>query len=92
MKNPASKITTKSAGNAPWTFTIDVTLNASTSTARACYHRFIDLGTVTSQTIQEQVFRPLARANWIRLLVELRGGINSPQLEELVADGSDVQY
>lgn len=77
-------------GSGTLTFTIDLTLSASTLTARASYHRFIDLGTIASQVIQEQVFRPLARANWIQLLVELRGGINSPQLEEMVPDGSDV--
>lgn len=86
-----AKITVKTGAGAPWTFTIDLTLNASTSTARATYHRFIDLGSVSSQSIQEQVFRPLARSNWIQLLVELRGSINSPMLEELIADGSDVR-
>lgn len=78
------------SGSGTITFTIDIAFNSSTAVARACYHRFIDLGTISSQAIQEQVFRTLARANWIQILVEMRGSINSPQLEELVADGSDV--
>lgn len=84
-----AKITTIVAGS-PKTFTIDLTLNASTNTARATYLRFTDLGTVTAQSIQEAVFRPLARSNWIQYLIELRGSINSPLLEELIQDGGDV--
>lgn len=84
-----AKITGKS-GAGPFTFTIDLTLNTSAVAARACYHRFIDLGTESTQTAQEHIFRTLARSNWIQLLIELRGGPNSPQLEEIIADGSDV--
>lgn len=85
-----AKITVKTGAGAPWTFTIDLTLTASTNAARATYMRFIDIGTVTAQSIQEQVFRPVARSNWIQYLIELRGNINSPQLEELIPDGDDV--
>ena len=87
-----AKITVKSGASAPYTFTIDVTLNASTSTARATYMKFKDLGTISSQSKQEQIFRPLARANWIQYLIELRGGINSPQLEDLIPGGTDVPF
>lgn len=80
------------SGTGPYTFTIDLTLNSSTAAARATYMRFIDMGTVTAQGIQEQVFKPLARSNWIQYLVELRGGINSPQIEEIIPDGDDVNY
>lgn len=80
------------SGTGPYTFTIDLTLNASTALARATYMRFVDMGTVTAQGIQEQIFKPLVRSNWIQYLIELRGGINSPQLEEIIPDGSDVNY
>ena len=86
-----AKITAIAPGS-PNTYTIDLTVNASTAAARAMYMRFIDLGTVTAQGIQEQVFKPMARNNWIQFLVELRGGINSPQVEELIADGADVPF
>lgn len=80
------------SGSGTLTFTIDLTLSASTLAARAMYMRFIDLGTVTAQSVQEQIFRPLARANWIQYLIELRGTINSPQIEELIPDGDDVVF
>lgn len=86
-----AKITNIAPGS-PNTYTIDLALNSSSSTSRVCYHRFIDLGTISSQSVQEQVFRPAARANWIQFLIELRGGINSPQLDEIVMDGSDVPF
>lgn len=85
-----AKITAKSA-NAPYTFTIDVAGTASTLAARAMYFKFTDLGTVSTQGIQERLFRPVSRGGWIQYLVELRGGITSPQLEDMIADGADVQ-
>jgi hypothetical protein len=83
---------TNITGSGTLTFTIDLTLNNVTTAARAMYMRFIDLGTVSSQAVQEQIFRPMARANWIQYFVELRGGITSPQVEELIPDGDDVAY
>lgn len=84
-----ARITGKTGGPT-YTFTIDVTLNASTAAARAMYIKFTDLGTISSQGIQERMFRPLARSNWIQYLFELRGGVRSPQLEEILGEGSDV--
>lgn len=85
-----AKITTKTGAGAPWTFTIDLTLNASTNTARAQYFKMTDLGTVSSQAVQENTFRPAVRAGWIQYLIELRGGITSPQVEDLIPDYDGV--
>lgn len=86
-----AKITNKT-GSGTFTFTIDVSGSASTSTARAMYMKFTDMGTISSQAQQEQVFRPLARSNWIQYLIELRGDEASPQLEDIILDGGDVPF
>ena len=80
-----AKITDIASGT-PNTYTIDTTLNASTSTARARYLPFTDLGTISSQTIQEQVYRITARGHWVRFLVYLQGDEESPEFEELLLD------
>ena len=84
-----AKITVITAGS-PNTYTIDLTLSASTSAARARYLNFIDSATISSQAIQEQVFRTARRSNWIQFLVELRGSETSPQLEEMIIDQDDL--
>ena len=81
-----AKITTIAAG----TYTIDVTLNASTSTARARYLPFIDLGTISNQNLQSKILSIAARSEWIQLFVELRGTSASPQFESFILDVTPV--
>ena len=73
-----------------YTYTIDLTLNASTGTARVRFLNFTDLGTVSSQAIQNEVFRVARRDSWIQYLIELRGKINSPELEDLMIDYDEL--
>ena len=84
-----AKITAIAAGS-PKTFTIDLTLNATTNSAYARYLNFKDLGTISKQGIQEQSFDVLRRAQWIQFLIELRGTERSPELEELLLTFDDV--
>ena len=72
------------------TFTIDLTLNSSTSTARARYLPFIDLGTISSQNLQSAIMGIASRSEWLQLLVELRGSESSPQLENLSLEMTPV--
>lgn len=79
-------------GSPTRTFTIDLTLNASTKDARARYWPFIDLGTISSQSIQKEVFRIARRSTWVQYLVELRGTELSPQIEEMILDFDELQF
>lgn len=74
-----------------YTYTIDLTLNASTSTARVRFLNFTDLGTVSSQAIQNEVFRVARRDSWIQYIVELRGKTNSPELEDIMQDYDELR-
>jgi hypothetical protein len=38
---------------------------------------------VSSQTIQDKLFTVVKRSKWVQLKVEMRGDVNSPELEEL---------
>lgn len=81
-----AKITAIASGT-PNTYTIDVTVNSSTDTARARYLKFIDLGKVTSQTIQREVFRiKTQKSPWIQFMVSFIGAEDSPEVEEMLLD------
>lgn len=77
-----AKISTYTGG----TVTLDLTLNSSTSAGRVRYLNFIDLGTISSQTLQNTLFRISRRSEWIQFLIELRGTETSPQFERALLD------
>lgn len=77
---------------APNTFTIDLTVNSSTKDARARYWNFIDLGTVSSQATQKEVFRVARESPWVQFLFELRGNELSPQLEDYLLDWDELSH
>lgn len=66
------------------TVTIDRGFSSSANSSRVRYHRFIDLGTVTSTGINSEVMRITDRGETVQLLCEIRGTENSPHLEELL--------
>jgi len=84
-----AKITVITAGT-PNTYTIDLILNASTSAARARYLNFIDLGTISSQALQNTLFRISRRSEWVQFLIELRGTETSPQFERLLLESDNL--
>ena len=75
-----ARVTAYSGG----TVTIDRGLSSSTNSSRVRYHRFIDLGLVSSQGINSEIMRITDRGETIQLLVEIRGTENSPHVEELL--------
>jgi len=81
-----AKITNIAAGS-PNTYTIDLTLNASTRTARARYLNFNDLITLQTQNVNVALTRLSKRKSWIQFLIELRGTGTSPEL-----DGISLEY
>lgn len=72
------------------TVTIDRSLFSSTAISRVRYHRFVDLGNVSSTTIQTALFHPTMRSDFMQVLIELRGSRNSPVLESLMVDYKDL--
>ena len=77
---------TNITGSGTLTFTIDLTLNASTNAARVRYVKWRDTGDFSEQNIQELTRTVAVRSNWIQFLLELRGKVTSPEVEELVLD------
>lgn len=86
-----AKITSITPGT-PNTYTIDLTLAASSGTSRARYLPFKDLGTISSQAIQRAVFRISKKSEKVRFLVELRGTETSPQLEAMLLSFDNVKF
>ena len=87
-----AKITGRSGSSAPYTFTIDLTLNSSTKAARARYLKFAEVGTIADQDSQRKVFRLGARSEWQQYLIELRGTDRSPALEELLLEFDEHKF
>lgn len=85
-----AKITAISgSGTLTFTITSDATLNAVTSTARARYLPFKDLGTVSSQATQTEVFRISEIGPWVQFLIMFLGNETSPALESFIIDFND---
>lgn len=80
------------ASGSPNTYTIDVTVNSSSNAARARYLKFIDLGEISSQTIQKEVFRMARKAPWIQFMFSFVGDETSPEFEEMVVDFTDKSF
>ena len=77
---------------APNTFTIDLTLNSSTSDARAMYLPFVDLSTISSQAIQHTVMRIAQRSSWVQFLIEARGDETSPEFMGLIHEFDNIPF
>ena len=71
--------------------TFNPTLNTASTDARVRFLPFVEIGTVTSQAIQSEIFRVAARSPFVQFLVELRGTQVSPELQRMVADYQDVK-
>lgn len=66
-------------------------LNAATTSARVRFLPFTNIGSLTSQSLQSEIFRVAARSPWVQLLVELRGTENSPELQRILVDFDAVK-
>ncbi|HEC66971.1 MAG TPA: hypothetical protein ENI23_16975 [bacterium] len=68
------------------TVTIATSLFASTATARVRYLRFNEIGSITSQAVQETRFGVATRSNWVQFIIAFIGSGTSPALERLLIE------
>ncbi len=76
-------ITAISLAGGTYTVTIDETISNASGTAQIIIQNRKKLGSVTDQTVYKKVAAISKRAKWIELSMELRGGIISPEVEQL---------
>lgn len=72
------------------TVTIANSLFASANQARVRYLRFNEIGSISSQAVQEQRFIVSARSNWVQFLFQLIGSETSPSLEKILLEFNSV--
>jgi len=68
------------------TVTIANSLLATSGNARVRYLRFNEIGSISSQAVQEQRFPVSAKSNWCRFLIQLIGSETSPAIERLLIE------
>lgn len=69
-----------------YTIDLDEAIPNASGSAQVRIQNWTKLGTISSQTIQRQLFRIAKRSNWIQFKIELRGTETSPELEELLLE------
>lgn len=54
--------------------------------ARGMVQNWTKLGTISSQTLQKDIFTIAKRAPWIQFKVELRGAVASPEVQKIITE------
>lgn len=79
-----STLVNTSANN--YTITIDETITGATGTALVRFQRWKKLSSITDTTTEKKIMTLAKRSRWTQFKVELRGGLSSPEIEELFAE------